>query len=90
MSSSKERNEGLMKTQHANYRLFVNPLFCVFFVNPNTCKEERKCFYLTTHSTHFIYGYMVYKHKVKDHSDTERKPAGLFFQINSRSVIYAP
>ena len=22
-------------------------------------KEGRKCFYLTTHSTHFIYGYMA-------------------------------
>ena len=21
--------------------------------------KERKCFYLTTHSTHFIYGYMA-------------------------------
>ena len=26
-------------------------------------------FYLMTHSTHFIYGYMAYK----DHSDSERK-----------------
>ena len=35
-------------------------------------QEGRKeMFYLTTHSTHFIYGYMV-----KDHSDSERgKPA---------------
>ena len=28
---------------------------------------EREMFYLTTHSTHFIYGYMV-----KDHSDSEK------------------
>ena len=28
-------------------------------------------FYLTTHSTHFIYGYDI-GHMVKDHSDSER------------------
>ena len=41
-------------------------------------------FYLTTHSTHFIYGYMV-----KDHSDSEKgkplPPHRLLFPI-----IYAP
>ena len=44
-------------------------------------------FYLTTHSTHFIYGYMV-GHMVKDHSDSERgnllPPHGLLFPINSK------
>ena len=29
-------------------------------------------FYLMTHSTHFIYGYMASRHKVKDHSDSEK------------------
>ena len=38
-------------------------------------KEGRKkMFYLMTHSTHFIYGYITL-HMVKDHSDSERKPA---------------
>ena len=31
-------------------------------------------FYITTPSTHFIYGYMALD-MVKDHSDSERKPA---------------
>ena len=31
-------------------------------------------FYLTTHSTHFIYGYMA-SDMVNDISDSERKPA---------------
>ena len=48
-------------------------------------KEEM--FYLTTHSTHFIYGYMV-SDMVKDHSDSERgnpvPPHGLLFPINSK------
>ena len=44
-------------------------------------------FYLTTHSTHFIYGYMA-SDMVKDHSDSERgnplPPDGLLFLINSK------
>ena len=45
-------------------------------------------FYLTTHSTHFIYGYMASDIMVKDHSDSEKGnpllPHGLFFTINSK------
>ena len=44
-------------------------------------------FYLTTHSTHFIYSYMA-SDMVKDHSDSERgnplPPHGLLFSL------YAP
>ena len=43
-------------------------------------------FYLTTHSTRFIYGYMA-SGMVKDHSDREKgnplPPHGLLFPINS-------
>ena len=49
------------------------------FSDPKCVKEGRKeVFYLMTHSTHFMYGYMV-----KDHSDSERgnplPPHGLLF-----------
>ena len=44
-------------------------------------------FYLTTHSTHFIYGYMA-SDMVKDHSDSEKgnplPPHMLLFPINSK------
>ena len=47
-------------------------------------------FYLTTHSTHFIYGYMA-SDMVKDHSDSEKgnplPPHGLLFPINSKSYF---
>ena len=46
-------------------------------------QREREMFYLMTHSTHFIYGYMV-----KDHSDSEKEnplpPHRLLFPINSK------
>ena len=48
---------------------------------------RKEMFYLTTHSTHFIYGYMA-SDMVKDHSDSERgnplSPHGLLFLINSK------
>ena len=52
-----------------------------------TTKEGRKeMVYLTTHSTHCIYGYMA-ANIVKDHSDSERgnplPPHGLLFPISS-------
>ena len=44
-------------------------------------------FYLMTHSTHFIYGYMA-SNMVKDHLDSEKEnllpPHGLLFLISSK------
>ena len=34
--------------------------------------ENKEIIYLTTHTTHFIYGYMASDIMVKDHSDRER------------------
>ena len=48
---------------------------------------RKEMFYLTTHSTHFIYGYMV-SDMVKDHSDSVKGnpllPHRLLFLINSK------
>ena len=57
---------------------------CYYTQAPNLLKEGRKkMFYLTTHSAHFIYGYVV-----KGHSDSERgNPLplhGLLFLISSK------
>ena len=46
---------------------------------------RKEMFYLTTHSTHYIYGYMA------DHSDSERgnplPPHGLLLSINSKGYF---
>ena len=47
-------------------------------------------FYLMTHSTHFIYGYMV-----KDHSDIVKKETrcrhiGYSYRLTARVLLYAP
>ena len=48
-------------------------------------KGRKEMFYLTTHSTHFIYGV---SHMVKDHSDSDKgnplPPHRLLFPINSK------
>ena len=62
---------------------------CVFwgFFPHQTISHCFFVFYLTTHSTHFIYGYMA-SDMVKNHSDSEREnllpPHGLLFPINSK------
>ena len=35
--------------------------------------HSTKCFFLTTHSKHFSYGYMALNIMVKDHSDIEKR-----------------
>ena len=50
--------------------------------------KKKEMFYLLTHSTHFIYGFIV-----KDHSDSERGnpllPHGVLFPISRKgSFIY--
>ena len=47
-------------------------------------------FYLTTHSTHFIYGYMSSYIIVNDYSDSERgNPRGKSFRLLARDILYA-
>ena len=52
--------------------------------------KRKEMFYLTTHSTHFIYGYMA-SDMVKDHSHSERvnplPPHGLLFPISSKGYF---
>ena len=49
-------------------------------------------FYLTTHSTHFIYGYMASDIWFKDHSDSEKgnplPPHRLLLPISSKGSFY--
>ena len=49
-------------------------------------------FYLTTHLTHIIYGYMASKHMVDDHSDSERGNPMMLLHVLlfPRVNLYAP
>ena len=53
------------------------------YLNTEIILGRKEMFYLTTHSTHFIYGYIA-----SDHSDSEKRnplpPHRLLFLINSK------
>ena len=44
-------------------------------------------FYLTTHSTHFVYGYMASDYMVKDHSDREIGQRVSTFSLTVRNRV---
>ena len=77
---------------HASHQLAETRT--IDYISPLTLSEvseerRKEMFYLTTHSTHFIYGYMVSDIiMVKDHSGSEREnllpPHGLLFPISSK------
>ena len=56
-----------------------------------TNRKGKGMYYLTTHSTHFIYDYMASDIIVKDHLDSERgnplPPHGLLFPISSKGSL---
>ena len=57
-------------------------------VKDNSDSERKEMFSLSTHSTHFIYGYMA-SDMAKDNSDSERKERKYFYLImHSTHFIY--
>ena len=56
-------------------------------------QEGRKCFYLTTHSTHFLYGYMAsvrwYRTTQIGREETRCRHMGYSFHLAARVLLYA-
>ena len=78
----------LTKQQNKNINICSGLSYFQFFLPALIPNRRKEMFYLTTHSTHFIYGYRGVRHMVKNHSDSERGnlvlPHGLLFPINSK------
>ena len=57
-------------------------------------EREREMFYLTTHSTHFIYGYMASDIWLRTilivRKETRCRHIGYSFQLTARVLLYAP
>ena len=57
-------------------------------------EREREMFYLTTHSTHFIYGYMAsdiwLRTIVKVRKETHCRHIGFSYRLTKRVLLYAP
>ena len=67
------------------------PLFCCLaFLR----EREREMFYLTTHSTHFIYGYMASDIWLRTilivRKETRCRHIGYSFRLTARVLLYAP
>ena len=57
-------------------------------------EREREMFYLTTHSAHFIYGYMVSDRWLRtiliERKETRCRHIGYSFRLAARVLLYAP
>ena len=57
-------------------------------------EREREMFYLTTHSTHFIYGYMASDIWLRTiliaRKETRCRHNGYSFRLTARVLLYAP
>ena len=65
-----------------------------FGVNSSLRERERNVFYLTTHSTHFIYGYMASDIWLRTilivREETRCRHIGYSFRLAARVILYAP
>ena len=64
------------------------------FSNLKTWMREREMFYLTTHSTHFIYGYMASDIWLRTilivRKETRCRHIGYSYRLTARVLLYAP
>ena len=81
------------KTKKKNYSLMVNKTISIQKCKISVELRERKMFYLTTHSTHFIYGYMASDIWLRTilivRKETCCHHMGYSFQLAARVLLYA-
>ena len=70
-------------------------VFLIFVLNTSSCSQsKREMFYLTTHSTHFIYGYMASDIWLRTilmvREETRCRHIGYSYRLTARVLLYAP
>ena len=72
--------------------VFIETKSSQFIFNYHMC--EREMFYLTTHSTHFIYGYMASDIWLRTilivRKETRCRHIGYSYRLTARVILYAP
>ena len=67
---------------------------CIFSLRFSCYAREREMFYLTTHSTHFIYGYMASDIWLRTilimRKETRCRHIGYSYRLAARVLLYAP
>ena len=78
-------------TGSADQFLVVDPLS---YSSSDTIQREREIFYLTTHSTHFIYGYMESDIWLRTilivRKETPCRHIGYSYRLTARVLLYPP
>ena len=82
---------GLLPQLNVNCVIFK----CLYIITDcGQCEREREMFYLTTHSTHFIYGYMASDIWLRTilivRKETRCHHMGYSFRLAARVLLYAP
>ena len=76
--------------QHCRLCLRIDHIFSRFVAR----QREREMFYLMTHSTHFIYGYMVSDIWLRTilivRKETRCRHIGYSYRLTARVLLYAP
>ena len=81
--------------EFANEIPTVGDILQLFHFKPVfTAAEEREMFYLMTHSTHFIYGYMASDIWLRTilivRKETRYRHIGYSYRLTARVLLYAP
>ena len=73
--------------------VFLKPN-CTYHIKLTINEREREMFYLTTHSTHFIYGYMASDIWLRTilivRKETRCRHIGYSYRLTARVLLYAP
>ena len=79
---------------HTLHPLIIGVMLYTFSALAEFREREREMFYLTTHSTHFIYGYMASDIWLRTilivRKETRCRQIGNSFRLTARVLLYAP
>ena len=74
--------------------IIIISIVIIVFVSGDGSEREREMFYLTTHSTHFIYGYMASDIWLMTmlivRKETRCRHIGYSYRLTARVLLYAP
>ena len=80
--------------EHWLYEMVIVTVICIAEVGSFRRHRRKEMFYLTTHSTHFIYGYMASDIWLRIilivRKETRCRHIGYSFRLTARILLYAP
>ena len=91
---TKNKQQKQLTNKNNNLITTTNRTTNYHFTTLNKREREREMFYLTTHSTHFIYGYMASDIWLRTilivKKETRCRHIGYSYRLTARVLLYAP